>query len=315
MAATPATSSGGSCCPRGPGCSVRRSSVGPCSSPTTTRPTRRFRHADDPDDVVAALGIRSMVVAPLIAGDDAFGALGTFSRHVHGFTDAQIALIRALADHAAGTIARVRLIEELGRSREELRASEERYRTLVQTMPDVIYRSDAQGRFLFMAEGAEALFGWTRGRDREPDLRRSHGPGIARGGAAQLRGPAHRTRSVHRYRYQIKRRDGEHAARRGHVRRGLGGRPVRRRPGHRPRDLRTGSPRARSRGVGGALPVPRRALTRPRLRDRRGGPVHVHVGGARAHRRLASRGRHRPALLADHRSGAALSRSSPAGTA
>ncbi len=167
-----------------------------------------FRHADDPDDVVAALGIRSMVVAPLIAGDDAFGALGTFSRHVHGFTDAQIALIRALADHAAGTIARVRLIDELGRSREELRASEERYRTLVQTMPDVIYRSDAQGRFLFMAEGAEALFGWTSEE-------------IANLTFADLTGPEsleealrnfeeQRTdRSVHRYRYQIKRRDGE----------------------------------------------------------------------------------------------------------
>ena len=52
-------------------------------------------------------------------------------------------------------------ISERERLEHELQASEARFRNLVQTSPDVIYRCDAEGRFLFMAEGSEALFGWT----------------------------------------------------------------------------------------------------------------------------------------------------------
>ena len=62
----------------------------------------------------------SMVVAPLVAGDEVFGALGTFSRRVDAFDAAQIALVRSLAEHAASAMANARLIEELDRSRQEL---------------------------------------------------------------------------------------------------------------------------------------------------------------------------------------------------
>jgi PAS domain S-box-containing protein len=55
----------------------------------------------------------------------------------------------------------VRDMRERDRLERELRESETRFRQLVQTTPDVIYRSDADGNFLFMAEGVEALFGWT----------------------------------------------------------------------------------------------------------------------------------------------------------
>jgi PAS domain S-box-containing protein len=79
-----------------------------------------FRHAASTDRVVDDLGIRSMVVAPMILGDEVVGALGTFSRRSDAFDAAQIALVRSLADHAASAIANTRLIEELDRSRDEL---------------------------------------------------------------------------------------------------------------------------------------------------------------------------------------------------
>ncbi len=87
-----------------------------------------FRHADTTDRVVADIGIRSMVVAPMASRDEVFGALGTFSSRVDAFDDAQIGLVRSLADHAAAAMANARLIEELGRSRTELaeRAEAER---------------------------------------------------------------------------------------------------------------------------------------------------------------------------------------------
>ncbi len=77
-----------------------------------------FRHAEEPDRFVTEVGLRSLVVAPMVAGTEVFGALGTFSRHADAFTAPQIALVRALAEHAALAMANARLIAELDRSHE-----------------------------------------------------------------------------------------------------------------------------------------------------------------------------------------------------
>ena len=79
-----------------------------------------FTHAPETDGVSRDIGIRSMVVAPLVAGDEVFGAMGTFSSRPDAFDPAQIALVRSLADHAAGAMANARLIEALDVSRKEL---------------------------------------------------------------------------------------------------------------------------------------------------------------------------------------------------
>ena len=81
---------------------------------------RSFVHGEMPDRFVAEVGLRSLVVAPLVAGDAAFGALGTFSTQAEAFAAPQVGLVRALADHAALAIANARLIDELARSQEAL---------------------------------------------------------------------------------------------------------------------------------------------------------------------------------------------------
>ncbi len=70
-----------------------------------------------PDKFVDEVGLRSLVVAPLVAGMEVFGALGTFSRRPDAFSAPQIALVRSLAEHAAFAMANARLIAELDRSR------------------------------------------------------------------------------------------------------------------------------------------------------------------------------------------------------
>jgi len=80
---------------------------------------RTFTHAADPDRFVREVGLRSMVVAPLVHGERVFGGLGTFSTRPDAFSDAQIGLVRALADHAAAAMANALLIAELDRSRNE----------------------------------------------------------------------------------------------------------------------------------------------------------------------------------------------------
>jgi PAS domain S-box-containing protein len=79
-----------------------------------------FDHAEEPDRVVRDVGIKSMVVAPLTAGNEVLGALGTFSVRPDAFSPAQVALVRALADHAGAAMRNVRLIEALDSSRREL---------------------------------------------------------------------------------------------------------------------------------------------------------------------------------------------------
>ncbi|HSK93225.1 MAG TPA: GAF domain-containing protein [Candidatus Angelobacter sp.] len=84
------------------------------------RNDRRFTHAPTADRIVAVANMRSMAVAPLQAEGEVLGALGAYSSRIDDFDEAEVALLRALADHAATAIANQRLIERLARSQEEL---------------------------------------------------------------------------------------------------------------------------------------------------------------------------------------------------
>jgi PAS domain S-box-containing protein len=122
-----------------------------------------FDHADEPDQVVRDIGIRSMVVAPLDAGDEVFGAIGTFSSRPDAFTPAQIALVRALADHAASAMHNARLIEDLDTSRRELAERADIERSLREIaarisaatdLPAVLQRAVDEAARLLHADGA-----------------------------------------------------------------------------------------------------------------------------------------------------------------
>jgi PAS domain S-box-containing protein len=89
-----------------------------------------FQHAWMTDQVVTNARIRSMAVAPLVSGDQVIGALGVYSTRVAVFGEQEASLVRALADHAAGSVANARLIEQLAGSREELARRADRERTL-----------------------------------------------------------------------------------------------------------------------------------------------------------------------------------------
>jgi PAS domain S-box-containing protein len=81
---------------------------------------RSFVHGEMTDRFVTEVGIRSLVVAPMVVGESVFGALGTFSAEPDAFAAPQVGLVRALADHAALAIANAQLIDELARSQAAL---------------------------------------------------------------------------------------------------------------------------------------------------------------------------------------------------
>ena len=122
-----------------------------------------FDHAPDPDKVVEDMGIRSMVAAPIVSGDEVFGALGAFSTRPSAFSASQLALVRALADHAAVAMANARLIEALDHSRSELAQRAEAERSLREInarisaaadLPAVLQRAVDEAARLLDAEGA-----------------------------------------------------------------------------------------------------------------------------------------------------------------
>ncbi len=89
-----------------------------------------FPHAWMTDQVLRGVGIRSMCVAPLLAGEGVLGALGVYSGRPHAFGESDAALVRALADHAAASVVNARLIEQLRDARGELERRAEAERTL-----------------------------------------------------------------------------------------------------------------------------------------------------------------------------------------
>ncbi|MEI7744513.1 MAG: PAS domain S-box protein [Chloroflexota bacterium] len=120
----------------------------------------RFVHGVGPDGYVRSKGIRATIATPLVNDGGVFGAITIWSSRPDVFTPDDAILLETIAGQAAVALGRARLIEELGRSREELAASEERYRFLVENSPDIIYATDAEGRFTFFSGSVERGLGW-----------------------------------------------------------------------------------------------------------------------------------------------------------
>ena len=115
----------------------------------------RIPHDADDKAVARRLGLCGMAAAPLRApGGEVIGTLAISSALPRTFAAEELDLLQGLADQAAIAITNSTLLTRLTES-------EARFRYLVQTSPDVIYRCDADGRFLFVAEGSERLFGLT----------------------------------------------------------------------------------------------------------------------------------------------------------
>ena len=124
---------------------------------------KRFAHSETADRIVTIAKMRSMAAAPLIADGRILGALGAYSSRIDDFDEAEVALLRALADHAAAAIANRELIERLARSQDELARRVDAGRTLAKISasiagirnPDVVLREVVESaRRLLGSDGA-----------------------------------------------------------------------------------------------------------------------------------------------------------------
>jgi PAS domain S-box-containing protein len=113
--------------------------------------------AADPDFIVVAPGTRQAIIVPLRRGDgEILGILVVESTGMPLLTEDDFTLLLLLADQISVAVANARLFAEQ-------RASEQRYRSLLEQAADSIFVTEPDGRILDANEQATALLGYTRG--------------------------------------------------------------------------------------------------------------------------------------------------------
>lgn len=100
-----------------------------------------------------AIGIRSMVIAPLLEGGFAVGALKTFSSRPNTFNDLDLYALQLLAGMASGALTQARTFREC-------EASEARYRLLFDRNVAGVFRSTLDGRILDCNDALVAALGY-----------------------------------------------------------------------------------------------------------------------------------------------------------
>ena len=110
-------------------------------------------------DLARKMGYRSSIAIPLLYPGGVFGAFMLYSDQVNGFTTEEVKLLEELANDLAFGIMEQRAHNVQEKSEKALRASESRLRTLVQTIPDLVWLKDVDGIYLSCNSAFERFFG------------------------------------------------------------------------------------------------------------------------------------------------------------
>ncbi len=111
----------------------------------------------DPDFLVVATGTRQAIIVPLKRGEsEVLGILVVESAGQPILTEDDFALLLLLADQISVAVTNARLFAEQ-------RASEQRYRSLLEQAADSIFITEPDGRILDANEQATTLLGYTHG--------------------------------------------------------------------------------------------------------------------------------------------------------
>jgi len=107
-------------------------------------------------------GLRSMIATPLISKDQVVGILHIQSRKPNAYAESDVRLAERVGNQIAGAIASARLFIERQRTEEELRESEEKYRTIVESIQDGYFEVDLAGNFTFVNDAECKQFGFSK---------------------------------------------------------------------------------------------------------------------------------------------------------
>lgn len=109
-----------------------------------------------PKDYINAFNAKSVLIVPFVNRGYVMGFMNIiFAQAPHTFTTKEIAIAKGIASQVAVFIENMRL-------NEEIKESEERYRTLVENATDAITSIDLEGVVISWNKAAEELYGYTK---------------------------------------------------------------------------------------------------------------------------------------------------------
>jgi PAS domain S-box-containing protein len=106
-------------------------------------------------------GLRSLMAVPMISKDKVIGVLHLRSFKPEAYTESDLNLAESIGNQIAGAIASSELYGEHMRAEEELRQSEERYRSLVEDINDGYFIVQG-GKFVYINQAFANLSGYTK---------------------------------------------------------------------------------------------------------------------------------------------------------
>jgi len=112
--------------------------------------------------LLTGIGLRSVLIVPLIAKGEVVGTLGIGSHLARRFPSDEVDLLRALGDQISMAIENAHLYEKERLAAEALRISERSYRELFENASDAIWVHDLNGRILALNSALEKLTGYKR---------------------------------------------------------------------------------------------------------------------------------------------------------
>ncbi len=128
-------------------------------------------HAEDPKKVTDRFpgllasfqsGIRSLMAIPLISKDEVVGALHFHSTKPNAYREKDLRLADEVGNQIAGAISNSQLFIERKRAEEALRQSEEKYRTILESIEEGYYEVDLAGNFTFFNDSLCRSLGYSK---------------------------------------------------------------------------------------------------------------------------------------------------------
>jgi len=107
-------------------------------------------------------GLRSMIATPLISQDRLIGILHIQSLELKAYTESDVRLTEKVGNQIAGAIANAQLFAARQQAEEALQKSEEKYRTILESIEEGYYEVDLAGNFTFLNDSMCHIFGYHR---------------------------------------------------------------------------------------------------------------------------------------------------------
>jgi len=107
-------------------------------------------------------GFQSIMMVPLISENEVIGVLNVQSTRPKAYTERDLRLAERISSQIAGAIANALLFIGRKRSEQALRESEERYRSILESVEDGYYEVDIAGNFTFFNDSLCRILGYSK---------------------------------------------------------------------------------------------------------------------------------------------------------